>query len=85
MPSKLSQSEKVLYYMISLIYGIQWTKETNKQNRNTFITTENRLAALMGRGLGGSVEKVNELIEEEKPHRHRQQYVDYQRKEGNGR
>ena len=57
MLNEISQSEKDKYHMISFICGIEWTKQTNKQNRNRLIDRENKLTAVRGEGVGGLGEK----------------------------
>ena len=62
--------------------------EQNKQkNRNRLKDTENRLTIVKGKGTWGLGEKVKGLSKKnpkkpKKPHRHRQQYGDYQRESG---
>ena len=41
--SEISQSEKTSICMISLVCGIYKTKQMNRQNRNRFIDTKNKL------------------------------------------
>ena len=48
MLSEISQTEEYKYHTISLIYGIQKTK----QNRNRLIDTENKLVVARGKGMG---------------------------------
>ena len=52
MLSEISQTEKGKYNIISLICGIQKTKQMNKQNRIRLVNVKNNLVVARGEGVG---------------------------------